>query len=278
MAIYTHREVPGAPTSFWFLVVGNSGATADSTSTRIVLANTDATITNFFGSGFVYGGPDVVGGTITSLTRSNAANTIVYETIMNVSLSGALVFDQSPAQNNALIFRGNDILNGWSKNDYLAGFNGGDIINCNGGNDLADGGAGNDFLRGGAASDILHGGLGKDTLTGGTQRDLFNFISVLESRPGAANYDVITDFQRGNNNTGDDIDLRGIDAKAGTIGNDAFKWIGLQAFHHVKGELHYKDIAGPGVLVEGDTNGDAAPDFQILVKNVSALAAGDFLA
>ncbi len=278
MAVYRHLEIAGAPTSFWITVYGGDGAAPGSTPSRVIVDNFDATLTNLLGGVFAYDDADVTAGTVKTITRSNGANSVVYETITGLSLSAATLFDLPFPQKVPFIFRGNDTLNGWSKNDYLTGFNGNDVINCNAGNDLADGGAGNDILRGGAASDVMIGGLGKDTLSGGTQRDLFVFTSALELRPGVANFDVITDFQRGNNNTGDDIDLRGIDAKAGTLANEAFKWIGLQAFHHVKGELHYKDIAGPGVLVEGDTNGDAAPDFQILVKNVSALAAGDFLA
>jgi hypothetical protein len=74
---------------------------------------------------------------------------------------------------------------------------------------------------------------------------------------------------------GEEIDLSGIDAKSGG-GDDAFKWIGKQAFHGVKGELHFVRKDGY-VLVEGDVNGDGRADFQIQVFGVGSLAKDDFV-
>ena len=86
-----------------------------------------------------------------------------------------------------------------------------------------------------------------------------------------ANRDVITDFVSGL----DHIDLTGIDAKTGN-GNQAFKWIGKQGFHHHKGELHYVKHGG-NVIVQGDVNGNGKADFEILVQHHTSLAAHDFL-
>ena len=77
---------------------------------------------------------------------------------------------------------------------------------------------------------------------------------------------------------GDDIDLAGIDAKAGVAGNQAFKFIGAAKFHHKAGELQVKyndatDIA----IVSGDVNGDGKADFQIEVHSATALQATDFI-
>jgi hypothetical protein len=44
----------------------------------------------------------------------------------------------------------------------------------------------------------------------------------------------------------------------------------------VKGELHTVRV-GSNVIVQGDVNGDAHADFEILVAHHTALAAGDFL-
>ena len=85
------------------------------------------------------------------------------------------------------------------------------------------------------------------------------------------NRDRIVDFSRGQDDT---IDLSTIDAKTGG-GNQAFKWIGKQAFHDVKGELRYKDL-GPKVIVQGDIDGDGKADFEILVKT-GTLHKGDFV-
>jgi len=70
-------------------------------------------------------------------------------------------------------------------------------------------------------------------------------------------------------------DLRTIDAESGA-GNQAFHFIGAHAFNHVKGELHTVR-SGSNVIVQGDVNGDAKADFEILVLNKASLGAGDFL-
>ena len=78
------------------------------------------------------------------------------------------------------------------------------------------------------------------------------------------------------------IDLKTIDARTKTPGNNAFKFIGLQKFHDKRGELHYKLVDNAGTandktIVEGDTNGDGKPDFQIELTGLHTLAAGDFI-
>ena len=158
-------------------------------------------------------------------------------------------------------------INGTSTADILPGT---DV------SDLISGGSGNDILAGFAGTDILTGGLGRDILIGGSERDLFDFNSIKETKRGAANRDIILDFQHGTNITGDDIDLRTIDAKTGVAGNQAFHFIGKQGFHHHKGELHYVKSGG-NVIVQGDVNGDAKADFEILVQHHTSLAKGDFL-
>ena len=89
--------------------------------------------------------------------------------------------------------------------------------------------------------------------------------------------DVITDFQHNL----DTIDLSSIDAKTGVGGNNAFKWIGGQGFHGVKGELHFVKVnlagtANDKTIIEGDTNGDGKADFQIQLTGLKGLSAGDF--
>jgi Ca2+-binding RTX toxin-like protein len=158
-------------------------------------------------------------------------------------------------------------VDGGAGNDTLTGSNFADNFH---------GGSGRDTLKGGAGRDTLLGGLNHDTLTGGTERDIFDFNSLAESKVGAGNRDTITDFKHGTNVTGDDIDLRTIDAKTGVGGNQAFHFIGTQHFHDVKGELRIVKV-GANVVVGGDVNGDGKADFQILVQHHTSLSAGDFL-
>jgi Ca2+-binding RTX toxin-like protein len=181
------------------------------------------------------------------------------------SLSSAAPVEKVSGFENVVGTSGADLINGSKAANLLVAGAGGDRV---------FGFAGNDTLKGEAGKDTLTAGLGKDALFGGADRDIFDFNSIAESKVGA-NRDTIGDFHRGNNTTGDDIDLRDIDAKTGVGGNQAFKFIGTQEFHHSQGELHYKDL-GASCLVQGDVNGDAHADFEILVK-VGALSAGDFL-
>jgi 6-phosphogluconolactonase (cycloisomerase 2 family) len=147
----------------------------------------------------------------------------------------------------------------------------GNVINGTAGNDAIDAlTAPAGQLLPGDLGDTITGGLGADTMAGGLGADLFNYDAVAESKKGAAR-DVIEDFTRGE----DRIDLATIDAKTGA-GNQAFKFIGKQGFHGVKGELHFVKKAG-FIIVEGDTNGNGKADFQIQVDDVAKLAAADFV-
>jgi Ca2+-binding RTX toxin-like protein len=143
------------------------------------------------------------------------------------------------------------------------------------GNDVANvicGNRGSNSLDGQGGDDYLFGGAGRDFLTGGAGADKFDFNAVRESGKTATLRDQITDFLRG----ADKLDLSSIDARTTLTGNQAFKWIATQAFHHKAGELHFVR-SGANILVEGDVNGDAVADFQIQVNGISALAAADFV-
>jgi Ca2+-binding RTX toxin-like protein len=137
------------------------------------------------------------------------------------------------------------------------------------------GDAGNDYLYGNNQVDDLTGGPGRDFLTGGNGADTFHYLSIGESR--GANRDVIFDFSE---SAGDLIDLEAIDAKKGGA-NNAFKFIGQQAFHHKAGELHYvkHNLVGTAhdtTNIEGDVNGDGKADFEIQLTGLHNLTAGDF--
>jgi Ca2+-binding RTX toxin-like protein len=150
---------------------------------------------------------------------------------------------------------------------YIAGLRGG------AGDDRLYGEAGRDDVDGGTGNDLLVGGAGADTLTGGAGADRFRFTRPSESGPAADDRDTITDFR---GVSGDRIDLWAIDADRDTGGNQAFRFIGTSAFHGVDGELRYQRVGGD-VVVSGDTNGDRAADFSILLTDLTTLAAGDFM-
>ncbi len=135
-----------------------------------------------------------------------------------------------------------------------------------------EGGTGKNKLTGLGGNDILDGDKGADILNGGLGADDFDYNVLSDSGLTSATRDTIQGFQRGI----DDIDLRTLDARSGVAGNQAFTFIGAQAFHDRKGELHLRD-SGANIIVEGDVNGDGRADFSITVLGVANLAKGDFL-
>ncbi|MFM2281647.1 MAG: hypothetical protein RLZZ444_3878 [Pseudomonadota bacterium] len=133
-------------------------------------------------------------------------------------------------------------------------------------NDI-DGARGNDKITGNKGADILTGGLGSDD---------FFYLLAADSTVGAGR-DEIADFR----SKTDDINLSAIDAQTGS-GNQAFAFIGDDAFSRRAGQLHFllKDNAGTGndfTLVEGDIDGNGKADFQIELTGLINLAKGDFI-
>ncbi|MET1112401.1 MAG: Ig-like domain-containing protein [Allosphingosinicella sp.] len=134
------------------------------------------------------------------------------------------------------------------------------------------GGASNDTLIGGAQGDLILGGLGGDEISGGGGADSFRYQAAAESVNGSA--DHILDFTPGT----DRIELDRIDADSLTAGDQAFTWIGSDAFSGTAGELRAYD-SGPVWLVEGDIDGDGLADFVISLTLLgqTPLGAGDFV-
>jgi Ca2+-binding RTX toxin-like protein len=126
-------------------------------------------------------------------------------------------------------------------------------------------------MNGGIGNDVLTGGNGRDIQVGGVGVDRFDFNLIGETKVGALR-DRLNDFKHGQ---GDKIDLSGIDAKTGIAGNQAFTFIGDDAFSDTKGELRFKDL-GAKVIVQGDVNGNGTADFEIFV-NIGSLVKGDFI-
>jgi len=139
-------------------------------------------------------------------------------------------------------------------------------------NDAFVGGAGDDTMYGLGGSDWLEGGLGADTMRGGLGNDLYVYQSAAEST--AAKTDHILDFEY----VSDHIDLTRIDANTGAAGDQAFAFIGSDAFSHTAGELRAYQ-SGASWFVEGDVDGDGNADLVIQVDPVAghAIIASDFL-
>jgi Ca2+-binding RTX toxin-like protein len=136
------------------------------------------------------------------------------------------------------------------------------------------GGAANDTLIGGANADLILGNLGADEITGGGGSDSFRYQSTAESSGAAGATDRILDFTPGI----DRIELDRIDADTRTPGDQAFTWIGSEAFSGTAGELRVYG-SGPFWIVEGDVDGDGRADLYIALDahDQAPPGAGDFV-
>jgi Ca2+-binding RTX toxin-like protein len=160
--------------------------------------------------------------------------------------------------------------------ENVRGGSGANTIYGNAADNRLDGGAGNDLLDGRDGNDVLIGGAGIDQVAGRAGSDVFVYNSIQEIGRGNGSdfktYDRIVDFTRGV----DKIDLSGIDAISGTAANDAFTFIGANAFSNKAGELRYSS-SSMGTILSGDVDGDGVADFELLLINKVIPTAADFL-
>ncbi|WP_414473972.1 calcium-binding protein [Microvirga sp. M2] len=158
----------------------------------------------------------------------------------------------------------------WQALQTRIGGKGNDIIV---GNDLANilkGGSGRDKLNGGKGNDRLFGEHDKDVLTGGEGRDVFVFTKASDAGLGK-NRDTITDFKCGF----DRIDLSGIDANALTKADNSFtKLLSGKVKFTAAGQLRYDAKTG---ILSGNTDKDAAAEFEIQLKSKLHLKLSDFV-
>ncbi|MGR9163440.1 choice-of-anchor Q domain-containing protein [Rhizobium leguminosarum] len=208
-------------------------------------------------------GADVLDGGTGNDTASYAGSDAVNVDLATKAASGGQATGDKIA--------GIENLTGSSYNDVLIG--------GNGGGNVLTGGAGADKLDGGAGNDVLIGGAGKDIMTGGIGEDTFILKAPTETGSGL-NRDGITDFQHGV----DKIDISAIDANGSAAGNGTFHFQAQEnaLFDHKAGALawHYDDHAGSAsdvTVIQADMNGDGIHDFEVQLKGLVHLGAGDFL-
>ncbi|WP_431858560.1 calcium-binding protein [Azospirillum sp.] len=245
------------------------------------------------------GADSVDGGTGDDLLLGGAGNDTLVDGAGNDTMDGGLDDDTMDGGAGDDVMTGGygiDHVNGGAGNDQIKGDVGDDQMQAGDGNDTANGGEGADWVTGNAGDDVVYGGFGVDTLngadgndtldggpdadlvigdggldhlTGGEGADRFDFNRVSDSRAGAE-HDVIEDFGL---DTGDRFDVAGIDAKSGSgAANDAFTYIGDDAFHGVAGELRYA-----GGFVQADVNGDRTADFEVEIVGAPALEVQHFI-
>ncbi|PPK37740.1 hypothetical protein CD175_15880 [Pseudomonas laurylsulfatiphila] len=154
--------------------------------------------------------------------------------------------------------------------ENLTGSNFNDTLTGNAAANTLSGGAGNDVLNGGAGNDLLTGGAGVDQLNGSLGADRFDFDALSEMGLGALR-DVIGDFKT---SEGDKIDLSTLDANVATAVNEAFSFIGANAFSsNATGQIRFA-----GGILSGSTDADTAAEFEISLVGVATLVSADIIA
>jgi Ca2+-binding RTX toxin-like protein len=158
--------------------------------------------------------------------------------------------------------------------DTLRGSAGANILIAGAGNDTVIGGTGNDNLQGGDGNDVLQGDAGADTIATGAGLDTIRYLLVTDSA--GLSVDTITDFTRGS----DRIDLSAIDASTAARGDQAFQFIGTNAFTSANqnGSIRYAyDAATNRTTIQISNDADTASEMEIVLVGQVALTATDFV-
>jgi Ca2+-binding RTX toxin-like protein len=199
--------------------------------------------------------------------------------IESISLNPRYASNPSATPSYELVLKNGNVTSGGSLIVNGSSLGAGQTLNVDG-SQVQDGalnmfgGAADDVFVGGGQADTIFAAGGEDTSTGGAGADTFQYRSASDSA--VADADHILDFEVGV----DKIDLHFMDADAGAAGDQVFSFIGGGAFTNSAGQLRASFDSGNNVWnVEGDTNGDGAADFLILVTATTAapLTGTDFI-
>ncbi len=111
-------------------------------------------------------------------------------------------------------------------------------------------------------------GLDVDTITTGGGVDIIEYDKITDSKVGAGNRDIITDFDT---SSGAVIDLY-------RLASNALTFLGMKAFDGTKGAIHLNvDPANKQTIVQVDMNGDKMPEMEIELTGIKILSADDFV-
>jgi Ca2+-binding RTX toxin-like protein len=222
-------------------------------SATVNIGDADLTVTGGAGDDLITcgnGGDTVFGGGGADTMIAGAGDDFLYgerraDTLSYESATGGVIVD---------LHRHDRQNTGGSGADTVIGFD--NII----GSDLGDtltGTRQHNVLTGGSGNDILRGGLGADILVGGSGGDVFVFGRTIETAVGAA--DLVQDLE-----SGDVIDIKGIDANVLIAGNQQFSLVDHLSGAAGQAVLSYDSGADRTSLIL-DTNGDGAADGVVLI-------------
>jgi FG-GAP repeat/RTX calcium-binding nonapeptide repeat (4 copies) len=123
-----------------------------------------------------------------------------------------------------------------------------------------------DSLTGDGNGNRLTGGKGGDKLKGGSGKDTIVYRLAIESPPGTR--DTVIGFNPGTTSSAvDKISLAAMDANTEANGNQAFTFMGTATFNG-PGQVRLQ-VSGSNVVVQGNTGGSTAPEFEIVLKGIA---------
>jgi Ca2+-binding RTX toxin-like protein len=164
------------------------------------------------------------------------------------------------------ISAGYDRLTGKSSIENLIGGAAQDTLIGSVAANVLQGGDGDDVLLGLGGADTLVGNSGRDVIDAGADRDADIVVILATSdSPVGVRRDVVKNFTSGM----DVLDLSNVDANIATTGKQSFAFNGFTAKSH----SIWMTRSGLNVIVEGDVNGDAVADFEVLIENMNMLGA-----
>lgn len=167
---------------------------------------------------------------------------------------------------------GSNTLRGYDGIDRLDGRGGSDRLSGENGHDILLGGSGNDTMDGGQGNDILVGGIGADMMAGNQGADIFAYVGFNDSGNGS-----LADKIYGFEHLVDDINVLDLDASALAGGNQAFRFIGSQAFNAAGQIRSVYDAARNETLVLFNNDNDATAEMTIKLDGRITLSAADFV-
>jgi Ca2+-binding RTX toxin-like protein len=307
--------IDGTGNGLWNVMTGNSGAnTLDGGVGNDILNGGFGADTLIGGVGHDTYHVDDIGDVVTDTGGGNdhvhaSIDYVLGTDLEYLTLTGTAVSATGNAKNNLLYGNaGNNIIDGGLGADFMVGGMGDDTYYVENGSDQitehlnqgtdtvmssvhhalrgnienltligtnAVSATGNELanvITGNSANNVLSGGLGADTLSGGGGNDTYQYRFITDST--AAAKDQISGF-----NAGDKINLSLLDANTGTpANNDAFTFIGANAFSNTAGELRATETGGVWTI-EADVNGDGLADLVIglTTEDGYLIGAADFI-
>ena len=253
--------------SGWDRVIGGAGNdtiyTSLDTGNNLYDGGEDSDTINFIavGSGGAGVNVDLQWGTAVNRTTGTNSSLLSIENVVGTGFNDYI--DGNGVSNNIRGYDGSDRIDGRGGNDRLSGENGHDILL---------GGSGNDTMDGGNGRDVLVGGIGADMMAGNQGVDTFAYAAFNESGNG-----VLADKIYGFEHLVDNINILDLDANALLSGNQAFRFIGGQAFNAAGQIRSIYDAAQNQTFVLFNNDNDAASEMTIKLDGRITLSAADFV-